>query len=154
MDQKSQAMEMASRFLKALDALFKLTPHKMPSPVMKQLNFNQHHALRLLFEQSGISQKDLAERLEITPAAVSTAIREMESFGLVERHPDPADARQVQLFLSEQARNLIKQGHEMRCGAVANVLDALAIEEQQVIVELLERALTLKQSHISPGDET
>ncbi|WP_438023667.1 MarR family winged helix-turn-helix transcriptional regulator [Sorangium sp. So ce233] len=47
----------------------------------------------LLGERVGITQRELAERLQITAASLSALVGRLEKKGLVERTPDESDAR-------------------------------------------------------------
>ncbi len=142
----NESFELAERLLLVLDVIIKVTEFRMPDDIANSLRMNQIRALYLLKYVPGISQKELAKQLNITPAAVSTTVRDMEKLNLVERQPDPADARQVKLYLSEYGQNVLAQGEEMRCNAVAKMLSALPIKEQRTIVEALEHALEITQN--------
>lgn len=140
-----RTQELAARFLKVLGTLFKLAGHRLPKVVVGQLHMNQLHALHMLHNEPGMAQKDVAERLEITAAAVSTAVRDMEALGLVERRPDPHDARQMRLYLCPFGQQIVDEAFRMRCSAVAHLLSALPFDEQRMIVDVLERALKASQ---------
>ena len=43
----------------------------------------------------GMRMSDLAERLQVTPGAVTQLVQQLETMGLVERSPDPTDGRAV-----------------------------------------------------------
>jgi DNA-binding MarR family transcriptional regulator len=60
-------------------------------------------------QQKGINQKDLANKLNITPASVSSIVRQMESQGLLERVQDEKDGRKFNLSLTEKGQNLVSQ---------------------------------------------
>ena len=107
--ERSESFELAERLLLVLDVIIKVTEYRMPDDIMNLLRMNQIRALYLLKYAPGISQKDLAAKLNITPAAVSTTVRDMEKLNLVDRQPDPADARQVKLYLSDYGQNILAQ---------------------------------------------
>ena len=52
-----------------------------------------------LERQPGISQKELAELLEVEPITVARLIDRLEARGMVERRPDPRDRRIWRLHL-------------------------------------------------------
>ena len=52
-----------------------------------------------LERQPGLSQKELAEILEVEPITVARLIDRLESRGMVERRPDPKDRRIWRLHL-------------------------------------------------------
>jgi DNA-binding MarR family transcriptional regulator len=57
-----------------------------------------------LSRQDGLSQKELAERMQITPATVNVMIGRMERTGLLVRRMHEADQRVSQVFLTEKGR--------------------------------------------------
>ena len=57
-----------------------------------------------LDRQPGISQKELAELLEVEPITVARLIDRLEARGMVERRPDPRDRRIWRLHLLRPAR--------------------------------------------------
>jgi DNA-binding MarR family transcriptional regulator len=52
-------------------------------------------------------QKELAEQLEVEPITVARLIDRLESRGMVERRPDPADRRCWRLHLTGASRPLL-----------------------------------------------
>jgi len=119
-----------------------------PPPQMRTLSVNQFRAMHCLMhepglsqKEPGLSQKDLAERLEVTPAAVSTTVREMEKLDLIQRLPDAEDARLMRLHLSAESKAVLQQMHQKRLQGVVQLMSPLPIDEQRYIVEALERAL-------------
>ncbi|MET7716879.1 MarR family transcriptional regulator [Streptomyces sp. NPDC005407] len=62
-------------------------------------------------ERSGLrpSQRQLADRTGLEPLYVSKLARALEAAGLVERAPDPADTRAVQLSLTTHGRAVTRR---------------------------------------------
>lgn len=138
--QPSETQELSLRFMRVMDVMFRMARRRMPNQVAGRLPVSQLHLLVLLHNEPGIAQKDVAEYLGITAPAVSTAVREMERYGLIERREHPDDRRLVQLFLSQQGQEMMQEGQKHRCMAFADFLSVLPLEEQRVVVEALERA--------------
>jgi DNA-binding MarR family transcriptional regulator len=144
----NESQELAARFIKVFETAFKHLAKNQSqpfNPIFRELNSNQFRAMHLLHTTPGMVQKDLAEQLEVTPAAISTAVRQMERFGLVQRKPDTSDARLMRLYLSDEARNAIREMNNHRRHAVVNLLEGLPLSEQRTIVEALERAIAARQ---------
>lgn len=59
-----------------------------------------------LWHEDGMSQRDLAEALHITPPTASSTLQRMERDGWVERRRDPRDQRIVRVFLTAKAQSL------------------------------------------------
>jgi DNA-binding MarR family transcriptional regulator len=51
---------------------------------------------------------ELAERLQAAPNGTAALVSRCESAGLVTRHPDPADRRQVQIHLTPTGEDLLR----------------------------------------------
>ena len=74
-----------------------------------------------LARHPGLSQKDLAELLEVEPMTVARLTDRLAERGLVERRADPADRRIWRLHLREQAAPLIQQIQTERTAIAALV---------------------------------
>ena len=148
--------ELATRFLRVLESMNKIAKHRMPDKnTVGHLNLNQILTLHMLNRQPGLAQRDIADRLQITAAAVSNAMRELETLNLIERHSHEADARVMCVYLSRKGQKLVNKAMLMRRQSIADLLGALPLSEQQQIVESLERALAVREkalSAISDGD--
>ncbi len=67
-----------------------------------------------LERQPGISQKELAELLEVEPISVARLIDRLEARGMVERRPDPRDRRIWRLHLSPPAFPMLREIEHQR----------------------------------------
>lgn len=59
-----------------------------------------------LFEEDGIRQGELARRSRLSKQTLTTMARALEGDGLIERRPDPSDARATLVYLTPRARDL------------------------------------------------
>ena len=99
-----------------------------------------------LERQPGLSQKELAEILEVEPITVGRLIDRLEARGMVERRPDPKDRRIWRLHLCPPAipvlREIAWQREEMRALAT----DGLDEPMLETMTEaLLKMKMTLTQ---------
>lgn len=94
-----------------------------------------------LERQPGLSQKELAEILEVEPITVARLIDRLEGRGMVERRPDPKDRRIWRLHLCPPAipvlREIDLQRIDMR-DLITDGLDEITIET------MTEALLTMK----------
>lgn len=148
----SETQALAIRFLRVLETLGKLAKYRPPDDVAEKLHLNQVRALHLLKHEPGVAQKELAEYLRVSPAAVSTAVRQMEDLALVERRPDPDDTRVLRLYLSDRGRHIFDEMQRERRDAVETLLAALPLAEQRAIVEALERALDANREQLATSN--
>ncbi|GGN94125.1 MarR family transcriptional regulator [Streptomyces albiflavescens] len=66
----------------------------------------QFAQLLALYEQDGLTQRELCERVQIEQPTMAYTLQRMERDGLVHRVPDPHDRRQAKVLLSDRAREL------------------------------------------------
>lgn len=74
-----------------------------------------------LFEEDGLRMGELAARARLSKQTMTTMIRRLEGDGLVERCPDPEDARASLIFLTPRSRRF-----EPVAAATLRGLDTLA----------------------------
>jgi len=103
------------------------------------LTLPQCKALAYLSKNEGVSQKRLAELIEIDQMSLVRILDRMEADGLVQRCSDPQDRRARSLRLTEKARPLLEQIQRRSSDTRAETLQGLSDAERTLLVELLER---------------
>ena len=71
-------------------------------------NGAQGHILYVLWQQDGISLRELADRTGLAATTLTSMVDRMEKVGLVCRVPDKKDRRKTLLALTEKAKSLEK----------------------------------------------
>ena len=95
--------------------------------------------LMLLYKNDGMSQKEMARALNLSPATMTVTLKRMEKAGLVLREMDEHDQRILRVHLSEKGREMCETG-ESRIGVVtAELLEGFTLEEHQQLNEYLGR---------------
>ena len=95
--------------------------------------------LMLLYKNDGMSQKEMARALNLSPATMTVTLKRMEKAGLVLREMDEHDQRILRVHLFEKGREMCETG-ESRIGVVtAELLEGFTLEEQQQLNEYLGR---------------
>ena len=61
--------------------------------------------------------------------------------GLVQRAADPEDQRAVCLYLSPQGKKIASKARSLRAAKLETMLSALAVDEQESLLAMLERAV-------------
>jgi DNA-binding MarR family transcriptional regulator len=95
--------------------------------------------------QPGLSQKELAEVMEVEPITVARLIDRMERRGIVERRPDPKDRRVWRVHLCPPAQPLLGELHEARTALARMITCGL---HPDAIEQLSETLLTMKATLI------
>lgn len=75
-----------------------LAPLKLP--------LSQFYILRLLWEEDGNMQNDIAERASMSESVASQVIQKMEKAGLVTREKVSGDDRKRHIFLTQKGKTL------------------------------------------------
>lgn len=92
----------------------------------------QWRALKHLGHAEGVTQVELADRLDMEPIALGRVIDRLQKAGFVERRADPADRRVWRLYLLPQSAQVMGPvetvAHALRKEATAGIsADELAI---------------------------
>jgi DNA-binding MarR family transcriptional regulator len=95
-----------------------------------------------LDRQPGISQKELAELLEVEPITVARLIDRLELRGMVERRPDPKDRRIWRLHLRPPAREVLYEINHQRAEMARMVTDGIDEDTLDTMIEALLRMKT------------
>ena len=103
------------------------------------LHVGQEMVLVELWESDGLRGGELAARLGVEPPTVTKMLRRLEDCGLVERRPDPSDARSFRVYLTARGRNL--EGPVAGCWEHAEemLLAGLSEEDRRTFYGLLVR---------------
>jgi DNA-binding MarR family transcriptional regulator len=87
------------------------------------------------------SAGQLAERAELSSGAMTNRLDRLEKAGLVQRLPDPADRRGVQVELTEAGRRLGEESVSAQAAKEAVVVAALNDKEKRQLNALLRRLM-------------
>jgi len=104
-----------------------------------QLTLAQCKALLYLARNEGVSQKRLAELIEIDPMSLVRILDRMEADGWVQRRSDPDDRRARSLAVTERAKPIVERIWSLVGETRSEALEGLSTEERTTLVDLLER---------------
>ncbi|MDO4797507.1 MAG: MarR family transcriptional regulator [Coriobacteriales bacterium] len=90
---------------------------------------------------STLTQRELLERTNTSPAALSEVLAKLESGGLIVREPYEHDKRQLQIELTQEGEVCAAQMFEQREQFEQRALACLSADEQAQLKELLERLI-------------
>jgi len=109
-----------------------------------------------LTRQPGISQKELAEFLEVEPITVARLIDRLEARGMVERRPDPRDRRIWRLHLLPPAHEMLDEISAQRADlkrVLTTGIDKHAIDIMTEALQRMKATLTQEaQASRRPAD--
>lgn len=84
-----------------------------------------------------LSQKEVAEKLNVTPSTITTSIQKMEREGYVYRSPDPNDLRVMRLSVTEKSKAYLEKLFEVGDLMDEIVFAGMSVEEKIVLKRLL-----------------
>lgn len=103
--------------------------------------------LFILYINEGVTQQDIAYRLQADKAAVARTLVQLEIQGFVERRSDPSDGRVTRVYLTDKSRAMQADLES----AVERVIDRLNLDrkgdEQKIICNELKAMLTSLDDH-------
>ena len=92
-----------------------------------------------LSKQDGLTHSEIAEKLEISPAAATKVIKRMEALNYLQRRSDPTDERISRVFLQEEGWAVIQQIRRAFEQIDQVLLSNLSKEEQDTLIKLLKQ---------------
>ena len=99
----------------------------------------QHRILMHLAKSDKLpSQKELADHLNITPAAVTGLLKKMEADGYVEKTLG-RDNRFNELQITDKGRELVKRTRTVFCEADTSMFEGFTDEELDIYISCLEK---------------
>ena len=99
----------------------------------------QHRILMKLARCGNLpSQKELAEHLDITPAAVTVALKKIEKDGYVERTLGQ-DTRYNELHITDKGRELVTRSREIFSEIDKGLFDGFTDDELDIYISCLEK---------------
>jgi len=103
------------------------------------LHRTQHIILMHLSRKERLpSQKELAEHLNITPAAVTGALKKLEIGGYIERSAGD-DNRFNEIFITELGKHVVEETKAMFSKIDAGMFSGFSSEELSILIGYLER---------------
>jgi MarR family transcriptional regulator, organic hydroperoxide resistance regulator len=103
------------------------------------LRLGQYQVLRLLWEEDGLTPREIADRLTVEMPTVTRTVQRMLRDGLVERQAHPDDARSVRIYLTKRSFDLRPQLAEIIDEQTERALHGFSAPERAAFVAMLDR---------------
>lgn len=119
------------------DSLMKRTIEKRVS--ITGVYRSQHQLLMQIAHHPKSSQIEIAERLDISPAAVAVSLKKLEKGGYIKKDLDTADNRINQIEVTEKGKYVVEKSHLIFEEIEKTIFEGFTEEEIEKTGELLER---------------
>jgi DNA-binding MarR family transcriptional regulator len=101
----------------------------------------QFPVLMCLWDQDGLTQRELYERVKIEQATMSNTLKRMERDCLIYREPDPADRRAMRIHLTGMAKNLQGTLTKGAKSVVKSAFDGVKKKDRKALMDVLEHMI-------------
>ena len=101
------------------------------------LSHARYDVLHTVFHHDGISMGDLAARLGVVARTVTGLTDGLEHDGLLQRVPDSADRRRINLTVTAEGRTVLRTARRSRIAKAAGPFRALSDDERTELHRLL-----------------
>lgn len=102
-----------------------------------------------LSQNDGLSQKELAKKMRITPPSITVMIRKMEAEGLIKKKQDEKDQRITRIYITEKGKEIAEHMDGVLCQLEKEVFANMS--EQEIM--LLHRLLLQMKENLSKGNK-
>lgn len=99
----------------------------------------QDHLLWQLWNQDGVTQTELCDRMGCEPPTLTNMVKKLEAYGLLTRKKDALDARVTRVFLTEEGRKIKGPLDEIWEKHQDKMLKGISMEEQYILKRLLQQ---------------
>ncbi len=93
--------------------------------------------LMVLAHHGNLAQRELAEKLHISPATLTTMLQRMEAAGLIDRRADENDQRLTRVSLTDAGREQVKAHGAVHAENINLALSGLSEADRHELVRLL-----------------
>lgn len=101
----------------------------------------QFMVLLELWEDDGLTQAALVERLDVEQATMANTLSRMARDGLIRRVPSPTDKRAKVICLTEKARDFQGAATKAATAQNATAMAGLDAEEQAELIRLMQKVI-------------
>jgi MarR family transcriptional regulator, transcriptional regulator for hemolysin len=114
---------------------------------LQDMTLPQWRALGQLVESQGLSQAALAALIETDPMTTSTILRLLETRGLIERLPDPADSRAKIVRATPQVTPMVEAMKVVARDLHETMLEGISEADREVLVKSLNKIFDNLAAH-------
>ena len=97
----------------------------------------QAGALWAIGAREGVSQRELAEMVQLTPPTVTAMLQKMERAGLIERRIDESDQRVTRIHLTDDGRALNRDLRRAHGAYISETIGTLNEDDRRELARLL-----------------
>lgn len=140
----------AAADLERVVAIFDVLMHRLmathaPELNMIELTMSQTKAMYLVIASGPMRMSELADRLHVTNSTATGQADRLVELGLLERHEDPADRRQVVVSATPDAEQILERFRELNSRRMREMLTRVDADDLPTV----ERALSILDAAVA-----
>lgn len=101
------------------------------------LQLSQAGILVVLKLNGPLSQREIADKIHVTPPSVTVALQKLEKLGYIEKCPDEKDQRIMRILLTESGRELVGQMKGLLDKMEEMLFEGMSAEEKMLLRRLI-----------------
>lgn len=121
--------------------------HRLSSNADRHKFWGYGRILDVLSRTDGLSQREIAELLDIRPQSASEAIASMEGQGLVEKRANEQDKRSSLIYITQAGRQRQIDIRKEQIENARRIFEPLTNEEKETLLALLNKATSALQEN-------
>jgi len=107
--------------------------------------------LFMLYINEGLTQQEMANRLQADKGAVARTLAQLEEQGYVHRRPDPTDKRVTRVYLTDKSKALQSDLEKAVERVINRLNENIAAGDDDMIKLQLTQMLKSLSAHYAPG---
>jgi MarR family transcriptional regulator for hemolysin len=102
------------------------------------MTLSQWRVINVLVSFNGITQKEIADKLELEAPSLIPIIDKLQSLELVERRSDPKDRRINRIYLTKKAESLYESMHECGLSIIRSATKEIEQDQLNLVIKYLD----------------
>ena len=120
----------------------KVIMQKVMRDVLKDVNLTREQLkVLILIKHETMSQKTLADHMQISEATLSVRVKRLEQLGYVKRLQDPHDKRRFTLQVTDLGHKELEISRERYVALTNRVLQTVTVEEYNSFMAMINRII-------------
>ena len=102
------------------------------------MTLSQWRVINVLVSFNGITQKEIADKLELEAPSLIPIIDKLQSLELVERKSDPKDRRINRIYLTKKAESLYESMHDCGLSIIRSATKEIEQDQLNLVIKHLD----------------
>ncbi|MDR1045781.1 MAG: MarR family transcriptional regulator [Candidatus Adiutrix sp.] len=153
MEEDQIKIELLEMFHHSVHLLHRSGPHLRRRRNAGPMPPAQGRLLRLLASVGPVTQRQLAEMLDMRSASLSELLNKLEKPGWIRRRPNEEDKRTIDIMLTEEGENMLRSVGDDRAEMAEEVFGSLSQDELVQLHSLLGKLIGDWETRFDSGEE-